>query len=378
MDLFGKKKKNNESKTEVEAVGAIDAAGVPVSAVGWNDESGVVTVGGKSYTPTKTPSGRAWVGEDEFSEGIDEYKKSTGIKSGAELDEVYNKNTDSINTLSDKLVNTEQWSYDPEKDEAFKAYRESVLRDGAKAFKNILAEYAAKTGGNINSAGLSAAAEGYNSYLSGILDRLPTFQGQSFNRYVTENELTREAIDSLLERAKSDFSVAKESSEYAKDTATQNGRLQNERVDKAQERVDHEYDREDKALDRRIKQVSADYAERNAENKALIDEGKIENNNLDNEYKTRQIKKADRDITGKEYDLEQKQIEKQARELEFQKNVRDYYVQNALSRGHFTSEEADYLGIEKDTNVVEYYNKLYVSKTATQIADALSMFVFGR
>lgn len=350
---LGKTKEKNDDDVKqtavsgrlTEATGAADAAGVPVNAVGWNDEEGTVTLGGERFVPAKTPDGKAYVDADAFEAALKRYKNSTGIKSGAELAQIYSSNSGDIDKLSKKLAERKEWTYDPQSDPAYKAYLDAAVREGKKAFENVIGKYTARTGGMMNSAGLTAASESYNNYLAGVNNKVPELMENSYKRYAEDYGLTEDAMRALLDRAKQDYEKNRDAAEFAKNTADENFYRQDDRV-KAY-------------LDNKIKRAEAKNADKTADNEAAISDSRAALAENEVKLSEQKLQKGEKELSNT--------LKEQSDALDFNINLRNYYLENALNRGYFTAAEAEFLGVDENSSPYDIKNRYFENVTRKEI-----------
>ena len=85
--------------------------------------------------------------------------------------------------LLDDYLSRGEFDYDPESDPLYASYRDSYLRQGSAAMKDVYAEASTLTGGYGNSYAASAGAQAYGEYLDRLNDRLPELYEAAYDRY---------------------------------------------------------------------------------------------------------------------------------------------------------------------------------------------------
>ena len=78
------------------------------------------------------------------------------------------------------------FSYDPETDPVYGAYRKAYTREGRRAAEDTLGRYAALTGGLPGTAAVTAASQAGNNYAAKLADKLPELYQQAYERYLEE------------------------------------------------------------------------------------------------------------------------------------------------------------------------------------------------
>lgn len=116
------------------------------------------------------------------------------------------------------LENREKFSYDPETDPLYSAYRKQYLREGKRAMADTMAEAAASTGGIASSYGVSAAQQAANYYNAALTDKIPALANNAYNRYSDDFTRDMAIYKAYAAAADSDFARYKtELDSYNKD-----------------------------------------------------------------------------------------------------------------------------------------------------------------
>lgn len=173
--------------------------------VRWND--GKCTVGGQEINVKYVADGKAWVSKKELENALDSYKKNNGITGDKGVyDDWYGKYNDRIQSALDKVVNRNEWNYDPYNDPAYLAYKNQYEREGNRAYQDAYASMAGATGGYGNSAAVTAGGQQLNYYQQQLNDRVPELMQNSYNRYLGEQELNRAALEQIMAVGNDDYS----------------------------------------------------------------------------------------------------------------------------------------------------------------------------
>jgi hypothetical protein len=208
--------------------------GIHNSDIGWTGKD--VTLGGEYLiTPTRVDdTGRSWAGESDIKAAIDKYAANKGLDSlgtpkqeaikstsGTGNREVaYSKPeppkpepfvspySDKIEALLNKLIDRPAFSYNPETDPAYDAYKEQYAREGDRASRDVLGNLAGMTGGRVNTWATSAAAQERNRFAQAVTDRIPELQAQAYARYqadVGKDLSSLSALAALEQRARQQY-----------------------------------------------------------------------------------------------------------------------------------------------------------------------------
>lgn len=174
------------------------------NAVTWRD--GKVAVGGRLIEPVAIVDGKALVPTDQMEEALKQYRNSTGLSSNRQVYEQWKgEYGQAVQKALDQVMNREQWSYDPEKDPSYQAYRQQYEREGNRAYQNALASAMAGTGGYLNSAALTAGGQQLGYYMQQLNDQVPELMKNDYNRYLGEQQLLENALKSILNVSNEDY-----------------------------------------------------------------------------------------------------------------------------------------------------------------------------
>lgn len=91
-----------------------------------------------------------------------------------------------MQSIFDKLMNREKFSYDPLSDPVYQQYRDSYTQQGQMAMQDTMGQAAALTGGYGSSYAQSVGQQQYDAYLQRLNDVIPELYGQAYDRYAQE------------------------------------------------------------------------------------------------------------------------------------------------------------------------------------------------
>ncbi len=223
---------------------------------------------------------KAHVDKDEMDAAIQKTKDKIGIR-----ENVYDEE---INKTLEEIENTPEWSYDPDKDPAYKAYSEMYHREGQRAYEDAYGKMTSLAGGYESSAALAVAASQLNLYNSKLNDKVGELMENSYERYSDGIKQKRDYLSTLNDL---DDNLDRENETKIN--------LYNDAVDADEDRTLYE-----------------------AYTKPLY-ENKLKKDNYDTSV----------------YETE--------RNMEIQSKRIELALDGALKRGYFTDEEAQILGIKK-------------------------------
>lgn len=116
----------------------------------------------------------------------------------APLPELSNTLTPQIESLLNKILNREDFSYDYTTDPSYLAYADQYKRLGDRAREDTLGDIAGLTGGLPSSWAVSAASQAQNDYNQQLSGVIPTLYDAAYNRYLNEDSLMRDDLGLLL------------------------------------------------------------------------------------------------------------------------------------------------------------------------------------
>jgi len=166
-----------------------DSAGrYGISADALTYGNGTVSVGGKPLDILYIDDeGKSWAYRDTVEQSVKNLTADSGVESpNALLDRYQKQYLSQVKQQMNQLKRREEFSYDPDSDPVYLAYKEKYLTEGNRASRNTMADYAALTGGLSNSAAVSAAAQAEQYYAKKLTDTIPELAKLAYQQYVDE------------------------------------------------------------------------------------------------------------------------------------------------------------------------------------------------
>lgn len=122
------------------------------------------------------------------TEAVNQLRKNYGVAGGGAVQSSAVPASGTTETIYQKQLNIlsprEEFSYDPENDPSFQAYRKAYLREGERASANALAQASAASGGMPSSYAVTAAQQAGNYYAGQLADIIPTLEQNAYQRYL--------------------------------------------------------------------------------------------------------------------------------------------------------------------------------------------------
>ena len=165
-----------------------------------NYENGMVSVGGQMIKPAfVTPDGKAYVDRGALDAAVAKAQDAAGIQNRQDIYAKYDdRYGDMYADLVDRLYNREDFSYNPETDPAYEAYRDMYMREGDRAMRDAMGAAMGASGGYMNSAAATAAAQQNNYYTQQLNDRLPELMQFAYQRYADDFTRNRQALSDIM------------------------------------------------------------------------------------------------------------------------------------------------------------------------------------
>lgn len=233
--------------------GAVMIGGVPLNTLYIDDE------------------GKAWAWQSDVESLTSAYADKSGVSSPYSVLNEYSKEYMSdVKDILNNIANRESFSYDPESDPVYTAYREKYILEGNRASKNAIADYSANTGGYVNSAAVTAGSLANQYYAKQISDKLPELAQAAYERYLDGYNLDLDMADALISAYKAEYSNAAEANNQLRKNANSSAASAVDRDNAAynrsfeREKADREYEKDefDRYWDSLLNQQSYDTQER--------------------------------------------------------------------------------------------------------------------
>lgn len=161
--------------------------------------NGTVSVGGKPLDILYIDKeGKAWAWQNRVQDAVKDYAAANAVKSPEELAAAYEqKYLSKAQELLQDLKERPAFTYNPEEDPVYLAYRQQYQAQGDRAAQNALSSYAALTGGYSNSAAVSAAAQAGQHYAQKLSAAIPALAQQAYERYAEKYQQDLKLLDQM-------------------------------------------------------------------------------------------------------------------------------------------------------------------------------------
>ena len=119
--------------------------------------------------------------------------------------EYVNRYQTQIDDLMNEILNRPEFSYDPETDPRYAAFRKEYQREGQRATADTMGQYAAMTGGMPSTAATVAAQQAGDYYSAQMADRIPELYQLAYSMYQDEGDNMRLNMDMLTALEQGDY-----------------------------------------------------------------------------------------------------------------------------------------------------------------------------
>ncbi|MGN0526240.1 MAG: peptidoglycan-binding protein [Acutalibacteraceae bacterium] len=165
----------------------------------WNSLNG----GSAKNTVSQSTSKNSTTSAKTSSTSRPTYKESAALtaakKQLAEFeaqkpDEFSSQYTEQLDSLVDKILGGEPFSYDVSEDALYDLYKEKYINQGKMAMADTAAQSAAMTGGYGSSYGTTAAQQAYQKYLTELNDIVPELHDRAYQKYLNDKAADKENL----------------------------------------------------------------------------------------------------------------------------------------------------------------------------------------
>ena len=119
--------------------------------------------------------------------------------------EYVNRYQSQIDSLTNEILNRPEFSYDPETDPRYAAFRKEYQREGQRATADTMGQYAAMTGGMPSTAATVAAQQAGDYYSAQMADRIPELYQLAYSMYQDEGDNMRLNMEMLTALEQGDY-----------------------------------------------------------------------------------------------------------------------------------------------------------------------------
>ncbi|MGM9937051.1 MAG: hypothetical protein ACI38A_06875 [Candidatus Ornithomonoglobus sp.] len=160
--------------------------------VDWDDATKTVNINGTVLKPEYiSDDGTAYIHRSTLDNLISQYNSATGQLTPQQVNSRYDSKYGNMYSAAlDKLLNREAFSYNPEDDVVYQAYKEQYTRNAEDALRAVLNNNNSYAGGTTGAVGAEALAAYYNN-MKQLDDIIPTLAADAYTRYQGETDRLR-------------------------------------------------------------------------------------------------------------------------------------------------------------------------------------------
>ncbi len=233
-----------------------------LSGNGLSYGNGTVSVGGKPLDILYIDdSGKAWARESDVYDLVSAYANEVGAEAPNSLYERYaDEYLEEINQSINELRNRKEFSYDPNEDPVYLAFKNKYTLEGNRASRDTMANYSALTGGYANSAAVTAGAMANQYYAQQLSNKIPELAQQAYQRYYDDYMADVSILDKMLDTYNKAYGNAVSANEQTRKNSAYTADSIIARDDAAYEREAEEFKRywEDKLNNQKIEDSARD------------------------------------------------------------------------------------------------------------------------
>ena len=135
------------------------------------------------------------------------YEESQAVQDARQQLEAYQQNKpgdyvsgyqEKIDSMLDRILNREGFSYDFAADPLYQGYRQQYLHQGRLAMQDSMAGAAALTGGYGSSYSMAMGSQAYQGQLNRLNDKIPALYQAALDRYDSEGRQMRNTLDAWV------------------------------------------------------------------------------------------------------------------------------------------------------------------------------------
>ena len=170
------------------------AAGATKLPYAITHSNGVVSLGGIPIQNTVIIDGVAYAPRSSIDAAVKKFSENPGPNT-KKAKEYLGSTESQAKSYEDQITNYGPFTYNPETDPAYIAYRDAYTRNAKKALDDTYAQSAARTGGYANTAALTASNQAYYNHISELADRIPQLMDNAYDRYINDYNMLIKGLD---------------------------------------------------------------------------------------------------------------------------------------------------------------------------------------
>ncbi|GEM_PF-4880830 len=203
--------------------------------VDWDNETGMVNIGGVTIKPAYVSDGIAYVPKSQLDAAANEYKRQTGVNTPQSVVDRYDERWDEpTRKVLDSILNRQGFTYDPDTDPFYQQYAAEREREADLNFRKTLNANNTSVFGASGAVLSEAAAQRANA-LRDIAEAQRVYRNDAYGRYVDDYDMRRQALNSLMGVSGADFEREYGANDDAYERAFKDRQYYDDRIDTAWE-----------------------------------------------------------------------------------------------------------------------------------------------
>lgn len=142
---------------------------------------------------------KAWAWNKDVLNAVENYANTAEVTSPVNLAEEYAKKyLNNVWDLANNIQERKDFSYNPDNDPVYKAYKNKYQLESDRATKNAMASYSSLTGGYTNSSAVTAGAQAAQYYSQQLANTIPELAEKAYNRYMEKYQTDLNLLDKII------------------------------------------------------------------------------------------------------------------------------------------------------------------------------------
>lgn len=171
--------------------------------ISFNAENGTVSINGKSVKPLYILNGKAYMPKSELDAILSGEINTSGTSYKNIYDGVSAEYDPGLKKAYNKYMNSEEFSYNPDDDPAYQAYKKAMEKAAREEYDNNTAAARFRTGGVASTGAMQTAAAIREDAMDDVKAARAEFEQRAYQRYLDNLALERGKVE-LAEGLKAD------------------------------------------------------------------------------------------------------------------------------------------------------------------------------
>ncbi len=202
-ESFGKGFADFNKNNNVVAVRDYVTSSGTAANISFNAENGTVSINGKTVKPLYISNGKAYMPKSELDAILSGEINTSGTSYKNIYDEVSAEYDPGLKKAYNKYMDSEEFSYNPDTDPAYQAYKKAMEKAAQEEYDNNTAAARFRTGGVASTGAMQTAAAIREDAMDDVKAARAEFEQRAYQRYLDNLALERGKV-ALAEGLKAD------------------------------------------------------------------------------------------------------------------------------------------------------------------------------